>query len=111
MPEDCEVRQRDAGVPDDDIDVRRYGATRIVRATDRLQEAVGGVGALWLGHLEAATTDDHRKAFEWGRDEHVYNELKDAYDAFFTETRRAMGVLDEDPRYTAALDAVTARKS
>jgi len=97
--------QRDAGIPDDDIEVRRYGAARIVTAAARMEDAIVGVAALWVDLLEAATTDDHREAIERAGDDHVYNELKDAYNGFFAETRRAMSVLDADPRYLAALDA------
>lgn len=99
---------RGAGVDAEDVEVRRYGVRRLVGAANRLDDAVWAVAIHWAGQLAAATVDEHRAAFLKAREESVYPELKDAYEAFFGETRRAMGVLDKDPRFTAALDGAAA---
>lgn len=98
---------REAGIDPDDVEVRRYGVSRLAQAARRLDEAIWEWLPIGPNSSRRRRSMPTVKPFKDARGECIYPELKDAYEAFFGETRRAMGVLDADPRFAAALDAAS----
>jgi hypothetical protein len=98
----------DAGMDPEEVDVRRYGGARLVQAAARLQNAIEGVAAELSALLESGSTDDYRKALEWGRDGKVFPELKAAQEEWQAQVRNAWAYLLDVDELDAAAKAVSA---